>query len=45
MGAAAVTLTPTLFAKVDAAINRHTVTGPRYNASTQAEIDTEEFAA
>jgi aryl-alcohol dehydrogenase-like predicted oxidoreductase len=41
----AVTLAPALLAKVDAAINRHTVTGPRYSAATQAEIDTEEFPA
>jgi aryl-alcohol dehydrogenase-like predicted oxidoreductase len=45
VASAAVTLTPELLAKVDATINRHTVTGPRYSAATQAEIDTEEFPA
>jgi aryl-alcohol dehydrogenase-like predicted oxidoreductase len=30
--------------QLDALINERTVTGPRYNAATQAEIDTEEFA-
>ncbi|MFG6432314.1 aldo/keto reductase [Roseateles sp. LYH14W] len=29
--------------RLDALINRHTVSGARYNAATQAEIDTEEF--
>ncbi|MEO8923833.1 MAG: aldo/keto reductase [Caldimonas sp.] len=43
VGAAAVVLAPELRARVDAVINRDTVTGPRYNANTQAEIDTEEF--
>jgi aryl-alcohol dehydrogenase-like predicted oxidoreductase len=45
VGAASVTLTPSLFARVDAAINRHTVIGPRYNAAAQADSDTEEFPA
>ena len=45
VGAASVTLAPAMLDKLDAAINRHTVTGPRYNAATQAEIDTEDFAA
>jgi hypothetical protein len=36
-------LDPAMLARVDAAINRHTVSGPRYSTSTQAEIDTEEF--
>jgi len=31
--------------RLDALINRHTVAGARYNPATQAEIDTEEFAA
>jgi aryl-alcohol dehydrogenase-like predicted oxidoreductase len=30
-------------ARLDALINQRTVTGPRYSAATQAEIDTEEF--
>lgn len=29
--------------RLDALINRHTVSGARYSAATQAEIDTEEF--
>jgi hypothetical protein len=29
--------------RLDALINRHTVSGARYKATTQAEIDTEEF--
>jgi aryl-alcohol dehydrogenase-like predicted oxidoreductase len=45
LGADAVVLEPGLAQQLDALINRHTVTGPRYNAGTQAEIDTEEFAA
>lgn len=32
-----------LVARLDTLINRHTVSGPRYAAATQAEIDTEEF--
>jgi aryl-alcohol dehydrogenase-like predicted oxidoreductase len=31
--------------RIDALINQRTVTGARYNAATQREIDTEEFAA
>ncbi|MEO7335610.1 MAG: aldo/keto reductase [Caldimonas sp.] len=45
IAAADVRLEPALLDKVDAVINRHTVQGPRYNAATQTEIDTEEFAA
>lgn len=30
-------------ARLDALVNRHTVSGQRYSAATQAEIDTEEF--
>lgn len=45
VGAASVTLAPAMLDKLDAAINRDTVTGPRYNATTQAEIDTEDFPA
>jgi aryl-alcohol dehydrogenase-like predicted oxidoreductase len=45
LAAASTTLTPSMLARVGAAINRHTVVGPRYNATTQAEIDTEEFPA
>jgi aryl-alcohol dehydrogenase-like predicted oxidoreductase len=43
MGALAVQLRPDLIDRLDALINQHTVTGPRYNATTQGEIDTEEF--
>jgi aryl-alcohol dehydrogenase-like predicted oxidoreductase len=43
MQAAAVRLTPETIARLDALINRHTITGNRYNAATQAEIDTEDF--
>jgi aryl-alcohol dehydrogenase-like predicted oxidoreductase len=44
LGAAEVVLAPAIVDRLDALINRHTVAGPRYTASTQAEIDTEEFA-
>jgi hypothetical protein len=43
-GAAAVSLSPDTLARLDAAINRDTVHGPRYAAAIQAEIDTETFA-
>jgi aryl-alcohol dehydrogenase-like predicted oxidoreductase len=39
-----VTLSPQMVKSVDALINQSTVSGPRYNAKTQVEIDTEEFA-
>jgi aryl-alcohol dehydrogenase-like predicted oxidoreductase len=42
-GAAAVTLDAGLVARLDALINQQTVAGPRYNAATQQEIDTEIF--
>lgn len=44
LGASGVVLKAEWLAQVDALINQRTVTGPRYNASTQAEIDTEEFS-
>ena len=44
LGAAALTLDANVIARADALINQHTVHGPRYNAATQAEIDTEVFA-
>ena len=44
MGALEVALDAATLARLDALINERTVTGPRYNAATQAEIDTEEFA-
>jgi aryl-alcohol dehydrogenase-like predicted oxidoreductase len=40
-GADAVTLRSGAMARMDALINPKTVSGPRYNAPTQAEIDTE----
>ena len=43
--AADVTLPPALIEQAEAAINERTVSGPRYSPATQAEIDTEEFAA
>jgi aryl-alcohol dehydrogenase-like predicted oxidoreductase len=42
-GAATVSLDPRTVARLDALINQQTVTGPRYNAATQLEIDTEKF--
>jgi len=45
LGAADVALAPAIVDRLDALVNRHTVAGPRYNAGTQAEIDTEEFDA
>lgn len=41
--AAHVVLSAELVARVEALINQRTVAGPRYNAATQTEIDTEEF--
>jgi len=40
-GAVGVRLLPGAFARMDALINAQTVAGPRYNAATQVEIDTE----
>lgn len=45
LAADAVALSADTLRRLDATINRHTVAGARYNPSTQAEIDTEEFAA
>jgi aryl-alcohol dehydrogenase-like predicted oxidoreductase len=45
MGALDSALDAKTVARLDALINERTVVGPRYNAATQAEIDTEEFAA
>lgn len=44
-GAIDVKLSANQVAQLDALINQHTVSGPRYNAATQPEIDTEQFAA
>ena len=43
-GAAAVALDSSIVARLDALINQQTVTGPRYNAATELEIDTETFS-
>lgn len=43
MGALAIELDAATIARLDALINQDTVVGARYNAATQAEIDTEEF--
>lgn len=45
LGAGRVQLTQATVARLDALINQKTVVGPRYNAATQKEIDTEQFAA
>jgi len=43
LGAAGVTLTPDIVGRAGQMIHRGNVRGARYNAATQAEIDTEEF--
>jgi len=43
LAAADLKLDPTLLARAGELVNQRTVTGPRYNAPTQTEIDTEEF--
>ncbi|MFZ2650364.1 MAG: aldo/keto reductase [Burkholderiaceae bacterium] len=43
LGAADVALPGHISARLDALINPHSVVGARYNATTQAEIDTEDF--
>jgi aryl-alcohol dehydrogenase-like predicted oxidoreductase len=45
LDAAALVLPPEALTRADAIINRHTVSGPRYDAAQQREIDTEEFSA
>jgi aryl-alcohol dehydrogenase-like predicted oxidoreductase len=45
LGAASVALDAGTVARLEALINRETVTGARYSAATQAEVDTEEFSA
>ena len=44
-GAAAVSLSPELIAKVDALVNEHTVAGERYPPAMQATVDTEVWVA
>jgi len=43
LGADAVVLAPGIVQRADGVINRHTVSGARYNAAAQADVDTEEF--
>jgi aryl-alcohol dehydrogenase-like predicted oxidoreductase len=43
LGARAFTLSAATLQRLDALINRHNVSGARYNPATQAEVDTEEF--
>lgn len=43
MAAGGVSLPAGMVSRLDALINRHSVAGERYNAATQAEIDTEVF--
>ena len=43
VGAGAVQLSRDVLSRLDALINQQTVVGRRYNAATQAEIDTENF--
>lgn len=43
MAAGDVELSPETVSRVETLINQNTVSGPRYPAGTQAEIDTEEF--
>ena len=44
LAAGEVQLSESLVSRLDALINERTIVGDRYNAATQAEIDTEEFA-
>jgi len=43
LGAATVELPADMIARLDILINQHSVVGERYNAATQAEVDTENF--
>lgn len=45
LGAGKLALSAEVVARLNALINQQTVTGPRYNAATLAEIDTERFPA
>jgi aryl-alcohol dehydrogenase-like predicted oxidoreductase len=44
LGASTVELPADLAAQLDALINQRSIAGERYNAATQAEVDTENFA-
>ncbi len=43
LAAASLNLDADLLARAGALINQRTVSGARYNAATQTEVDTEEF--
>ena len=43
LDAEAVSVSPALLQRAGTLVNQHTVTGARYNATTQTEVDTEEF--
>jgi aryl-alcohol dehydrogenase-like predicted oxidoreductase len=43
VAAARVAPSAEVLSRIDAVVNRHSVSGARYNAATQLEIDTEEF--
>jgi aryl-alcohol dehydrogenase-like predicted oxidoreductase len=43
LGALDVQLQPSVLARLDAIINQRTVSGPRYNAQSSSEVDTEVF--
>jgi aryl-alcohol dehydrogenase-like predicted oxidoreductase len=43
LGAAKITVAPELLARAEAVVSRTTVTGRRYNAQAESEVDTEEF--
>lgn len=43
LGAAAVQLQPDVLARLDVLLNQRTIVGERYDAATQAEVDTENF--
>jgi hypothetical protein len=43
LGAAAVRITDDVSRILDTLVNQNTVSGPRYSAAAQADIDTEEF--
>jgi len=45
LAAASVVLPPELVARVEALMNAHTVSGNRYGAQAESEVDTERFAA
>jgi aryl-alcohol dehydrogenase-like predicted oxidoreductase len=44
MRAGELALSPDMVARLDSLINRQSIVGERYNAATQAEVDTEEFS-